>query len=498
MRSTFALLAAALLAGCGLTDGPNRTGSSWLDDIDLGLQGLETVSVTAVPTGVLTMLDPGVPALNGVGRFAIGQPEGLGLVSSVWFDPQDTTRWKRSRPTDSARGPWSLELRLTTTCPSSGDLDVQLYRNLSDTLPFLLGAAKGSPDASLQARCKDSVTLVAAMGDSTFLSDSTRPFGLRLSAEGFPVREVSSVRLVDGVGDTLLHGLHAGRGAWGSRWWVTSKGALSTALDAGTRLRLRFDGETLRRGIASGLGLATAGTDSFDNTVSIFSARAVSRVTRLTDGTIRRFRLASWVVLSRDTTAVDVPASNGQVQAAFRSHRPSDGNTFEGTLSVFPVAEGLVGVSLLYKSDTMSLVTPAGTLQNRFHLFSGDSIEANVYGSNSWLKLGFQYKDGKILFTRAVLSDVVVADDQAESFGEGAYQYREEAVARATGTVRYEARSAFQRIVNRKTQEVWTDLYAVPMDDDNLPEGNASITLASPPVETVTFQVRRRTQGVVQ
>lgn len=500
MRSTFALLAAALLSGCGLTDGPNRTGSSWLEDVDLGPQGLESVSVPLSVVGAVPMLDPGVPALNGVGKFAIGDPDGLDLVSSVWFDPQDTSRWKRKRPADSALRPWTLELELATTCPKSGTLDVQMWRDLSDTLPFLLGASKGPADTAIPAACKDSVssTLIAKMGDSSFLTATTKAFGLRFAAAGFPAREVSVMRLVNGVGDTLLLGVHAGRGAWGARWTLSEPGSLSSAIDAGSRLRLRFDGAALRKGLAAGLGLANVGSDSFDNTVAIYSARAVSRVTDITASASRRFRLASWVVLSRDTTTLDVPAANKPEQKAFRSHRPSDGNTFEGTVSVFHVADGVVGVSLLHNSDTMALLTPSGHLQNRFHLFPGDSIEANVYGNNAWVKLGFQHKAGKILFTRAVLSDAVVADDQAEGYEDGSYQYREEAIATAKGTVRYEARSAFQRIVNRKAQEVWTDLYVVPMDAGVLLESNARITLATQPVDSVTFQVRRRTQGVVQ
>lgn len=459
------------------------------------------MSVPLSAVTAVSMLDPGVPALNGIGKFSIGDPEGLDLVSSVWFDPQDTTRWKRSRPADSAQRPWTLQLDLATTCPKTGRLDVQLWRELTDTLPFLLGAPKASSDTTIRAACKDSTstTLVAPLGDSSFLTyTSTKAFGLRFVATDLPAREVLAVRLVNGVGDTLLLGNHAGRGAWGSRWTLSESGSLSTAIDAGSRLRLRFDGDVVRKGIAAGLGLSAAGSDSFENTVSIYSARAQSRITGISAGTSRRFRLASWVVLSRDTTALEIPASNAQKQAAFRSHRASDGNTFEGTLSVFPVAEGVVGVSLLHEADTMALLTRAGNLQNRFHLFPGDSIEAVVYGNHAWVKLAFQHKDGKIFFTRAVLSDAVVADDQTEAYEDGSYKYRAEAIATATGTVRYEARSAFQRIVNRKVQEVWTDLYVVPMDTDVLPEGNARITLATPAVESVTFQVRRRTQGVVQ
>lgn len=499
MRSTFALLAAALLSGCGLTDGPNRTGSSWLEDLDLGPQGLETVSVPVTALRTITMLDPGVPALNGVGSFAIGDPDGLGLVSSVWFDPQDTSRWIRSRAKDSAGRPWKLELRLATTCPTGASLDVQMWSDVQDTLPFLLGADRDAPDSSVAASCKDSTTLVATLGDSAFATfDSTKAFGLRFSAPGFAPRVISAIRLVNGVGDTLLHGLHAGRGAWGSRWSVSGAGSISSALDAGTRLRIRFDGDAIRARISSGMGIDPVASDSFDNTVSIYSARAVSRVLDLSPNAARRFRLASWVVLSRDTTALTVPALKQQAQAAFASRRPSDGSSIEGTFSTFAVADGLVGICLLYGADTMSFLTPAGNLQNRFHLFEGDSIEAALYGGNAWIKLAFQYRDGKVLFTRTVLSDAVAADDQAKEFEGGAYEYREEAIAASKGPVRYEARSAFQRIVNRKAQEVWTDLYDVPMDGDLLPEGNAIVTLATNPVDSVSFQVRRRTQGVVQ
>lgn len=500
MRSTFALLAAALLSGCGLTDGPNRTGSSWLEDLDLGPQGLETVSVPVTALRTVTMLDPGVPALNGVGTFAIGDPDGLGLVSSIWFDPADSARWVRSRAKDSAGRAWRLELGLATTCPKGAKLDVQVWGDVEDTLPFLLGQGRRAPDSSVVATCIDtSAILVAQLGDSNFVAyPSTKPFGLRFSATGFQAREVSSIRIVNGIGDTLLAGIHAGRGAWGSRWTVEESGAISSSLDAGTRLRIRFDGDAIRSGIASGLGLDPVGSDSFDNTVSIYSARAVSRVAGISPNAVRRFRLASWVVLMRDSSSLTVPARGTQAQTAFRSRRPSDGSSIEGTFSTFAVSDSLVGVVLLYGSDTMSFLTSSGNLQNRFHLFQGDSIEASLYGSNAWIKLGFQYRDGKVLFTRTVLSDVVAADDQATVYEDGSYEYREEAIASSVGPVRYEARSAFQRIVNRKAQEVWTDLYDVAMDGDSLAEGNARIRLATNPVESVTFQVRRRTQGVVQ
>lgn len=502
MRSTFALLAAALLSGCGLTDGPNRTGSSWLEDLDLGPQGLETVSVPVTALRTITMLDPGVPALNGVGTFAIGDPDGLDLVSSIWFDPQDTTRWIRSSAKDSTAKAWKLELRLATTCPKGSSVTVQVWGDVKDTLPFLLGEGRSAPDSSVAATCNDTTaTLVAQLGGSAFVAHpTTKAFGLRILAPGFQPREVSSssIRLVNGIGDTLLSGLHAGRGAWGSRWTVSGAGSISSSLDAGTRLRIRFDGDAIRGGISSGLGLDPVGSDSFDNTVSIYSARAVSRISGLSPNATRRFRLASWVVLFRDTDSLAVPSLGKQAQTAFRSRRPSDGSSIEGTFSTFAVSDSLAGICLLYGTDTMSFLTSSGRLQNRFHLFEGDSIEASLYGSNAWIKLGFHYRDGKVVFTRTVLSDAVAADDQAKEFEGGSYEYREEAIAAATGTVRYEARSAFQRIVNRKAQEVWTDLYDVAMDGDLLPEGNAIVTLATNPVELVTFQVRRRTQGVVK
>jgi hypothetical protein len=501
VRSTFALLAAALLSGCGLTDGPNRTGSSWLEDLDLGPQGLETVSVPANALRVLTMLDPGVPALNGVGAFSIGHPDGLGLVSSVWFDPQDTSTWILGRPKDSARGDWKLEVKIATTCPAGATMDVRIWSDVQDTLPFLLGAGRGTPNSSVVATCIDSSEiLVARLGDSAFVTHpSTKAFGLRFVSESFPARVVKQIRLVNGVGDTLLHGMHAGRGAWGSRWSATGTGSISSAIDAGSRLRIRFDGDALRGAISSRLGLDPVASDSFDNTVSIYSARAVSRVTDLSANARRRFRLASWVVLSRDSTILSLPAPGGRAQADFKSRRPSDGSTIEGTVSTVALSDSLVGISILYGTDSATFVTTSGSLQKRFHLFAGDSIEATLSGSKfSWVKLAFQFRDGKLVFTRTILAETVVADDQANAYENRSYEYREEAIASAKGPVRYEARSAFQRVVNRKAQEVWTDLYVVPMDADSLVEGNAIVTLATQPVDSVTFQVRRRPQGVVQ
>ena len=76
MRRIFVLLAVASLSGC-ITDGPNKTGSSWLDANDLGPQGLHTVRVPVGFVAVDTIVEPGVPSYSGIGSLVVGGKAGV-------------------------------------------------------------------------------------------------------------------------------------------------------------------------------------------------------------------------------------------------------------------------------------------------------------------------------------------------------------------------------------------------------------------------------------
>jgi len=497
VRRYFALLTAALLSGCGLTDGPNRTGSAWLDDLDLGPQGLESVTVPFRALQVQVMADPSVPAYNGTGTLSVGQSDGFTAVTSLWFDPQDTSRWVRKRPADTARGSWTLVMRLDTALAArDSTVELQVWHTVRDTLSFLLGKSSSSTSPSLVATIGDS-TVRASLGDSNFVRyGQPGDIGFRIQAPKTPSRGVYAVYLVDGKGDTLLPGLVDGRAGWGVRWRTTTALALGHTIGAGKRVRLLADANTLRSHIVTSLHLPQVANDSFDNTVAVFSARAKSSIGSASPGGAYRFRLASWVVQQRDTTVVEI--GDGDRQAAFRSSRTSDGATMTGTLHVQRLDDSIARVFILHGTDTVPFYNRAGSVQNHFYLFKGDSIEAPMYQDPGWTKFSFRNQDGKIRFIRTILGDGVIADDQIQSYDEsGNPVYRDESVAKS-GSVRFEARAAFGRILNRKAQEVWTDLYPAAVSTTSSLDDNFGVNLLSTPIDSVTFLVRRRSQGVVQ
>lgn len=500
MRRYFALLTAALLSGCGLTDGPNRTGSAWLDELDLGPQGLESVSVPFRALQIQVMADPAVPAYNGAGVLSVGQSAGFSAVTSFWFDPRDTTRWVRKRPADTAQGSWSLVLNLDTSIAGTPSVQIQTWNAVADTLPFLLGASRGAPDSSFGATLRDTA-IVGVLGDSnTVRYGQGRDIGIRVSAPNLESRGIYAVYLVNGKGDTLLPANVDGRAAWGVRWTVDDALAIASTVGAGKRVRILADANTLRSHIVTSLGLPQAASDSFDNTVAIFSARAKTSIANVSGGARARFLLSSWVVDHRDTT--ELAATSGDMQAAFSSVRTSDGKSLDGVLHVRKISDSLVRISIVAGADSIPFLNPLGSkgVQYHFYLFAGDSVEAPMSPNPNWVKFAFRYSGGKVRFIRTVLSDAVVADDQVEAHDASGYLvYRDEAIANSGSSfVRYEARTAFGRTLNRKAQEVWTDLVAARVSADSSIDDNFRIQLRSTPIDSVTFLVRRRSQGVVQ
>jgi len=498
VRRLIALLATAILSGCGLTDGPNRTGSAWLDSLDLGPEGLESVSVGLRALEIDTILEPGVPALNGMGTLVLGGTKALSASTSLWFAPSDSTRWLLGSSFD--RGAWTLELLLDTSCSSEDGIEVRLWSRIQDTLAFLSGTPMTIAERTVSATCNTdtktgNVRVTALVGDSNrAIYHSSDDFGLRIEAPGFQTRQIVAARLVDGKGDTLLPGLLEGRSAWGVRWTDRKTGSLASSLGAGKRLRLRFDAAALRSAVASRLGLPTADADSFDNAVSIFSARAVAPVISVSEQVARRFRLASWVVRHADTSFAAIGS-----QVGWKTSRPEDGASMEGTLVVRDAEAGAARVCLLAGSDSIPFLTRDGQVQYSFVLLEGDSVEAPMSGDPGWTKFQFKLKGGKVRFIRQVLASGVAADDQIQGVDDGSYVYRDEAVAvEGRGKVRFEARTAFSRILNRKAQQVWTDLYPVAVQKDAVLDDNATIELAAEPIDSVTFLLRRRITGAVQ
>ncbi len=498
MRRPIALLTAVLLTGCGLTDGPNRTGSVWLDSLDLGPQGLESASFGLRALDVDTILDPGVPSLNGVGTLVLGGSDALESTTSLWFSPSDSTRWVRGSKDE--RGTWKLELVLDSSCSDPDGIEIRMWSGIKDTLAFLSGISMGTAERTVSAACvNDSASntgrVRASLLDSTrVVFHSSQDFGLRLVAPGFESRQIVAVRLVDGVDDTLHPGLLEGRAAWGMRWSDRGAGSLASTLGWGKRLRVRLDDAALRQALATRLGLPSVDADSFDNSVSLFSARVGADVHVRTPGTARRFRLASWVIRHTDISYASIGSSVG-----WSSSRPDDGASMEGTLVARDGGAGTVRVALLSGSDSIPFLTHDGQIQYTFVLLPGQEIEAPMYLDPGWTKFRFLLEDGKVRFVRHVLAAPVAADDQIKAVEGGVYVFRDEAVAKdGVARVRFEARTAFSRILNRGAQEVWTDLYPVAVQTDSVINDNSRIDLGSQPLDSVTFLFRRRITGAVQ
>lgn len=505
MRRIFALLAVASLSGC-ITDGPNKTGSAWLDGQDLGPQGYQAVTLPVSFVHIDTIVEPGVPAYSGSGSLVIGGGDAFAVSTSLWFDVKDTTRWITNRPDAVANPGWRLVLSLDTSC-ASGKVHLSRWNTELDTGAFLLGLDgadfSDAPDYEATASCNDdstgtSHTIDLPLGDSTTVVRKGTNFGIRLTASDFASRVVSAVRVVNGQGDTLAVGLFEGRGAWGVRATPRSAGSLTSMATAGTRLRLRFDEIALRRSLQNALGIDSVASDSFDNTFSLYSARATAPLVSVSASTSQRFRLASWVVLNRDTT--DLPFSVGaNASKAFASSRKVDGKTMQGELRVMGLKGGIARIALVTDGDSVPFYTTQTDTVSHFYLFPGQAVEAPMYADPGWTKFWFVNDGTKVRFIRTVLALGVAADDQVQSVEDGASVYREEAIA-TTGLsrVRFEARTAFSRMLNRKVQEVWTDLYMTSVATDATLDGNYRIDLRSNPIDSATFIVRRRNQGVVE
>jgi len=517
VRRTIALLTAALLSGCGLTDGPNRTGTAWLDSQDLGTQGLESVTIPVSALRVDTIQEPGVPSLNGVGFLSVGETESYRASTSIWFDPRNVDRWIHNATSLDTTTNWRLELKLDAACPK-GDLRVSITSTTSgvgDTLKFL--QALGPADSTLSGvSCRAEDSVIAVTLPFRTLPTSAANFGIHIESNGFDAREIyyhgdyphqiarvtNATGAKGGKGDTLFTGNFDGRPAWQTRWTPSTVGSIASTAGAGKRLRIRFDTASIRNNLLAALHLPASKGDSFENQVAIFSARAVSRYSKITDGAMRRFRLASWVVQSVDTTMATVSAAPTVV--GFSSARVADGKSMSGELHVAQLPFGAVSICVISGSDSLSFYTREGVLENHFILYPGQDIEAPVYADPGWMKMRFRYdKNGsaeKILYIRTILSAGVAADDQIQSVdGSSNAIFRSEAIATPDqSTVRFEARTAFNRIINVRAQPVWTDLYPVALSGETAIDNQFQINLWPNPVDSVTFLVRRRTLGVVQ
>jgi hypothetical protein len=171
----------------------------------------------------------------------------------------------------------------------------------------------------------------------------------------------------------------------------------------------------------------------------------------------------------------------------------------EGTLVARPAGAGTIRISLLSGSDSIPFLTRDAAIQYSFVLLPGQEIEAPMYLDPGWTKFRFRWQDGKVRFLRQVLAAPVAADDQIGGVDGGVYVFRDEAVARVgVSRVRFEARTAFSRILNRGAQEVWTDLYPVAVQSDSVLNDNSRIDLGNEPLDSVTFLFRRRITGAVQ
>lgn len=504
MRRIFALLAVASLSGC-ITDGPNKTGSEWLDANDLGPQGLHTVRVPVGFLAVDTIVEPGVPSYSGIGSLVVGATDAFDAALSVWFDATDTTRWGRgglAGMVDSSG--WTLRVVLDTTCTGSGKVGLRRWNKISDLDAFLLGGIVDSaPVQSVAAgACSDSASihnLDFHLGDSTLVQRKKTRFGIRLEGDGFAARTVLTMFLLNDVGDTLRFATHEGRGAWGVRTQPKWRGSIAGMVATGTRLRMRFDAQALRAELRRTMGIEAAESDSFDNTFTILSARATAPLLGVSSGVAQRLRLASWTVLGRDTTTLAF-SKGANASRAFASSRARDAKKMEGELHVRGYEGGIARISLLVGSDSVPFYTTEGGIVNHFHLFPGDSIEAPMYQDPGWTKFTFRNDGRQIHFVRTILHDAVAADDQITELDNYSKPvYREESIARSgVSKVRFETRTAFSRILNNKAQDVWTDLYTVSVAGENTLEGVYRIDLAKSPLDSVTFTVRRRSQGVVE
>lgn len=504
MRRIFVLLAVASLSGC-ITDGPNKTGSSWLDANDLGPQGLHTVRVPVGFVAVDTIVEPGVPSYSGIGSLVVGGTDAFDAVTSLWFDATDTTRWGLGGPAgkvDSAG--WTLRVVLDTTCSGAGKVGLRRWNSVPDVGTFLMGGSIEAAPAQTIASgaCRDTGSihnLDFHLGDSSLVVRKKTRFGVRLEGDGFAARKVLSVHLLDKRGDTLRLATHDGRGAWGTRFLPKWRGSIAGMSATGTRLRMRFKGDALRLQLRRALGVESVASDSFDNTFVIHSARADAPVVSVSNGVAQRFRLASWIVEGRDTTSLAFGKGSNASQS-FVTRRDRDARKMEGDLRVRGYEGGLARVSLVVGSDSVPFYTTEGVVVNHFYLFPGDSIEAPMYQDPGWTKFTFRNDGQKIHFVRTILHDGVSADDQVLELDDYSKAvYREEAIARpGVSKVRLEARSAFGKILNNKAQEVWTDLYTVSVTGESILEGVYRIDLAASPLDSVTFTVRRRSQGVVE
>lgn len=504
MRRTIALLTAATLSGCGLTDGPNRTGSAWLDSLDLGPEALRSVTVPVSELSLDTIFDPGAPDLPGKGVLSLGRSDAFGSRLSLWVTPSDTTRWtESSQRRDSV---WVLELSLATSCPSGGSLGATLWDSTAlgtvSPFAFLAGADLDAPATAnlVGGACRDDSSTglgrVRIPLDSTMVLEPSRgSFGVRFDAPDFPARQLAGFRLIGSHRDTLLLGIQDGRTGAGA--WVVSygKGSLAGMNQIGTRVRIRFDDAALRRELSRTIGGKGFSSDSFDNTWALFSARVGMATSSSTPGLARRLRLASWVVRSTDTTIV---AASG-ADRSFATTRPEDGRSMEGEFHVRKIAPGLVRIALTAGSDSIPLLSrTSGNYQYSFLMFQGDSLEVPMYQDPGWTKFRFHYVGDRIFFVRDILAAPVAADDQIESVDGSSWTFRDEAVVR-TGSGRgvFEARSAFGRILNEKRRKVFTDLYSSAISSDTTVDGNFRIDLPGRSTDSVTFLLRRRSLGVV-
>lgn len=503
MRRIFALLAVASLSGC-ITDGPNQTGSKWLDANDLGPQGLATVRLPVGFLEVDTIVEPGVPSYSGHGSLVVGGTDAFSAVTSFWFNSKDTTTWTSDGDKGLVDTGWTLRLALDTTCSGGENLKLRRWNTVGDTNSFLLGGAiDATPvQSGVAGVCSDTLDihhLDFRLGDTTLAARKKSSFGVRLEGDAFAARNVLTAVLINHDGDTLHYANHEGRGAWGVRFVPKWKGSMSGMIATGTRLRMRMKGDNLRAGLRKAMGVEAAGSDSFDNTFTVVSARAVAKVVTVSSGVAQRFRLASWTVLGRDTTSLDF-ANGSKVSTHFASRRDRDGKTMDGDLHVDGFIGGLARISILVDGDSVPFLTTEGNAVYHFFLFPGDSVEAPMYQDPGWTKFSFRNDGNTIRFVRTILSDGVAADDQISHLDENSDAvFREEAIARpGVSRVRFEARTAFGRMLNNKMQEVWTDLYSVGIDGESIIEGAYRIDLDKSPLDSVTFTVRRRSQGVVE
>jgi len=296
-----------LLVGYGCSDAANRTGGNFLASQGFSIESRDTLSTLLPVTSVEVVPVEGIPAPPGSGGLWTGGFGADSIRAVVAFSLHAASTADGSlqsiRAVDSLRTRYPVS-RLHFGLDTAGIADTTLAPRLrvrfvlldstsSAQRGALMGLLMGREPSDLGltvARDVDSNFSFATMGgvrlDSALraqvadrLTDTTRHSWLVAIIDGHPGEDViqiaAPVMRTDSTAGVYSPGTFQDRTAWRSTqmrgagspsvstgWWV----------DGGRRLRMRVDGEVLRKVLHDRLGSGSV-SDSFDNSFNVLSAR---------------------------------------------------------------------------------------------------------------------------------------------------------------------------------------------------------------------------------